>query len=405
MTSEMTHSRSKPVRGMSARSDTTPFVSFRHGLEVKSNPIQLASRSHSARSSVSSLSSLPLHHRPSPSAKMKVSLQKDAQRPTSVMRHVRHSKKSKEGSTTFKSKNCTHQSVDLQRASKQTPDVYQKGFNIAGHLENSADLDRSSGSLSPDVDQFLKDIGAFVKPLTPEPLSQVSTLHPSLDDSKSNQPEKEAVKSKGVTSEKPKDYSRKPYRPKLAAKFGANQTHTCTNTIVPTLNLEPEPGPSSKPENTILLQPQILDSIPPTQIEHQPPDQNVAATKIQSWYRRNRSAQRVSVQSVLQAKKDELSRSRAQELLEDESREMEKQQRREAKMQAARKAAIEELNKKREQKRLRAEIIAQEEIVSYLLQLHVHIHYNVVSAFYKLKLQSCIHVLPSPRLGPTASKW
>lgn len=359
-------SRSKSVRSMSARSDTTPFVSFHHGLEIKSSPIQLASRSLSARSSVSSLSSLPLHHRPSSSAKVKASLQKDSQKPTSVMRHVRHSKKSKEGSTTSRSRNCTHQSVNLQRASKQTPDVYQKGFNIAGHLENSTDLDRSSGSLSPDVDQFLKDIGALVKPLTPGPLSQLSTLHHSHDDLSSNRSEREVVTSTGVTSEKPEDHSRKPCRPKLAAKFGANQTHTYTpNTIVPTLNLEC--APSSKPENTILLQPQILgntDSIPPTRIEHQPSDQNVAATKIQSWYRRVRSAQLVSVQSVLQAKKDELSRSRAQELLEDESKEMEKQQRREAKMQAARKAAIEELNKKREQKRLRAEKIAQEEIVS-----------------------------------------
>lgn len=77
------------------------------------------------------------------------------------------------------------------------------------------------------------------------------------------------------------------------------------------------------------------------------------------------------VKNLLEGKKVNLSRSRLEELeraqSEVEARErkqLEKEQRRAAKLKADRKAAIEELKKRREEKRLLQEKLAQEEVVS-----------------------------------------
>ena len=123
---------------------------------------------------------------------------------------------------------------------------------------------------------------------------------------------------------------------------------------------------SVKPEEVKL----VGDSSPhlpdPTDLN---PD--VAAAKIQQWYRQKRRVRAAQVQSLLANKRDELNRSRTeeqrrirQEFETREQKERERQKRRAAKMQAARKVAIEDLKRKREEKRERTERIAQEEIVS-----------------------------------------
>ncbi len=351
---------------MSAHRDAVPYLSLHHGLEVQSSPIPLATRSLSARSSNSSLSTSSLNHRLSSTNSRGSSIRpKDARRPTSAMRRVKASKKQNENFVSIKpaseSSKETPQSNSLEPKYKQTIEVAQKGFNIAGHLRNSVELDRSSGSLSPDVDQFLKDIGALVRPITPDP--QSPALHHSWDNSHAHQTDKSAAES---TLETLNDRSPKPHRPKVAAKFGVIPNQTLT-TAVPNLLLDPlDPYNITKAHE--------VNSPPHTRVEHPPLDQNVAARKIQSWYRKKCSSQLSNVQNVLQKKKDELNCSRVQELLDSETKEVEKQQRRAAKMQAARKAAIDELNKKREEKRIRAEKIAQGEIVSVLAQSRCFMH-------------------------------
>ena len=78
-----------------------------------------------------------------------------------------------------------------------------------------------------------------------------------------------------------------------------------------------------------------------------------------------------AVRSLLEEKKAGLSRSRLEELeraqVEVEARErkqLEREQRRAARLKADRKAAIEELKKRREEKRILQERLAQEEVVS-----------------------------------------
>lgn len=346
---------------MSARSDTILSLPLRRGLEVQSSPIQLATRSLSARSSTSSLSSSSLNHNPSSTRTKQPSLRRnDSRKLTSTKSHSKPSNKRKKSSTTKptpKSREEIEQKNNFKAEQEQI--ITQKGFNIVGHLRNSIELDQSSGSLSPDVDQFLKDIGAVVRPKTPD--RHPPALHHGWQDSQGCQTNKDTAES---TCDSVENHPTKPLRPQIAAKFGVipNQTPA---TIVPTLLLDP--GNSLQSNKITNTQVSLERSSPPSpQAKHLQLDENVAATKIQSWYRQKRSFQLSSVQSVLQEKKDQLNRSRAPELLDSESKEIEKQQRRAAKMQAARKAAIAELNKKREEKRLRAEKIAQGEIVSVL---------------------------------------
>ena len=384
----------------SAPSNSVPPLSLHNRLEIQSSPIHLATRSLSSRSSSNTRSSLPFSVRPSSAKTQEVSLPpKDTKRPSSSVRIVRHSKKTKQNVSVHPAKLLNSESnrkanhVDVQSQSNQVPKAApvitstQKGFNIADHLRDAGELDRSSGSLSPDVDQFLKNIGALVRPLTPDTDQEPQTTHSETPPGPNKHPptqqevrKESAPDSVGTTGahisgKDSKGHSKKSHRPKVAANFGAsseqavhNKTradpegdlpnHSPTEASLPNAVQPQETQSTSPPES------KTVEVRPPTQVSVQESDQNVAAAKIQSWYRRVRSAHHGNVRSVLQEKRDELNRSKAQELVEAESKEMEKRQRRAAKMQAARRAAIEELNKKREEKRLRAEKIAQEEIVS-----------------------------------------
>ena len=293
----------------------------------------------------------------------------------------------------------------------QSAERGKKGFNIAGHLRNSVELDKSSGSLSPDVDQFLKDIGAVMRSVTPDSANVTiesvkgQTSNPTSETNGANvcddynSPPSGGYNTRNHTNGAPTDSSRKSKKTRkinVAAKF----------VTVPDQNRKTLEHDSQGPRDRVATVPKLdlhnhPDSIhtkhdhmsdphsePSTPQQHEPTsshgrvqtsiDPNTAAAKIQTWYRRLRSTRYASVQSVLHEKRDELNRSRVEELriskLEVESKEqeeMKKKQRRAVKMQAARKAVIDDLHKRREEKRLRTEKIAQEEIVSFI-DVHVH---------------------------------
>lgn len=286
-----------------------------------------------------------------------------------------------------------------------------RGFNIAGHLRDSVKLDRSSGSLSPDVDQLLKDIEAMTNPPTPD-VAEANVMTRGIKVQSSNLPDGTNIDQgvanmlpsgqnlrRGVgkmppsgqnsyygvgsmppsvensvsmldptdTSNAAKDPPQKPIKKlKLAIQLGAahqNDTQkiddhisNISSTSVPKLVLPRDMSPTHL--NTKRLANSSIDP-------------NKAAAKIQKWYRHLRTTRYASVKTVLREKKDELNKSRVFELersrLEAEfqnQEEMAKKQRREAKMQATRQAAIDDLHKKREEKRLKTERIALEEIVS-----------------------------------------
>ena len=214
------------------------------------------------------------------------------------------------------------------------------GFNIAQHLQENVDPERTDGSLSPEMNQFLQDISSAVVSVSPSH-NQMEMIEKECSDSE------ESVE---LTSTQPFPHQKS--RPKIAAKFGAADMVNSKDNI---------PGDSGGFNSHA----PILNS---TRL-----NPNTAASKIQQWYRQHKKKQtaQVHVHSLLAKKRNELSRSRSEELEQiqqeieaKEAKEAERQKRRAAKMQAARKAAIEDLKRKREEKRERAEKIAQEEIVS-----------------------------------------
>lgn len=222
-------------------------------------------------------------------------------------------------------------SRDGESGSGLTPAVNSGGgFNIAEHLQKNVDLERTDGSLSPEINQFLQDISSVVRSLSPDNNNRLEEKEHSARD----KPDPQIRVS-------PRHKSRL----KIAANFG---------TV------------SVKPEEVKLVGDSSPHSPDPTDLN---PD--VAAAKIQQWYRQKRRVRAAQVQSLLANKRDELNRSRTeeqrrirQEFETREQKERERQKRRAAKMQAARKVAIEDLKRKREEKRERTERIAQEEIVS-----------------------------------------
>lgn len=214
------------------------------------------------------------------------------------------------------------------------------GFNIAEHLQKNVDPERTDGSLSPEINQFLQDISSVVQSMSPN--------HNGVEEAQNEHSETEEPAKQ--TSMQPSSHQKS--RPKIAAKF-------CTADIVSSKDNQPDDSGVFN-SHTPILNSTLLDH-------------NMAASKIQQWYRQNKKKQtaQVHVRSLLAKKRDELNQSRSEELeriqheIETrEAKEVERQKRRAAKMQAARKAAIEDLKKKREEKRERAEKIAQEEIVS-----------------------------------------
>ena len=207
------------------------------------------------------------------------------------------------------------------------------GFNIAEHLQKNVDPERTDGSLSPEISQFLQDISSVVHSVSPG--------HRQPEGGQNVQATDEKSADLAQTHPLPRQKS----KPKIAAHFGAPK----------------------EVDEPVLEESKSHSPIPDTA----PLDPNVAASMIQQWYRGNKRRQMAQVQSLLARKRDELNRSRTEELQRiqqeidvKEQKEAERQKRRAAKMQAARKAAIEDLKRKREEKREKQEKIAQEEIVS-----------------------------------------
>ena len=207
-------------------------------------------------------------------------------------------------------------------------------------MQKNADviMERTDGSLSPEINQFLEDISSVVQTLSPEHSQQ-------------NEHVSDGGKSESNSQPSPRQKS----RPKIAANFDTSNTVLRVNGQI----VDASDSHSPIPDSTTAT---VTKSLNP----------NVAASKIQHWYRQNKSSrQAAQLHNLLASKRDELNRSRSEELqkiqLELEARETkerEREKRRAAKMQAARRAAIEDLKRKREEKRERAEKIAQEEIVS-----------------------------------------
>lgn len=231
--------------------------------------------------------------------------------------------------------------VAVQGAGEERKDVTMSssgGFNIAEHLQRNVDPERTDGSLSPDINQFLQDIGSLVQSASPNH-SQIEEVEKECSEEVDKSAERNAQPSPHQKS-----------RPRIAANFGTVDSVSSEGSKP--VEISNSNSQSPMPDSTDL-------------------DPNMAAAKIQHWYRDNKRKQAAQVHSLLANKRDELNRSRSEELQRiqqeieaKEAKEMERQKRRAAKMQAARRAAIEDLKKKREEKRERAEKIAQEEIVS-----------------------------------------
>lgn len=425
------------ARSLNRGAEAVPSIPTQNSLKIQSSPIHLATRSLSARSSTSSLPTSTVSLPASAKSRGSSIPPRDSTKSTSKRSSGVHKKTSKNvlnplsnGDRYTPSLKSHHRHVPQTSAEDQTlsnklahsqqintashsADSERKGFNIAGHLRDSVELDRSSGSLSPDVDQFLKDIGAVMRSLTPDSANMTNDCakgqasNPSnetnganiCDDHISPSPggfitrdSASAPTSHNDTNSATSNSSRRSKKTRklnVAVKFGMfpNQNGKSQDYY----SHLPHDGVATVPKLDLPYQPDSIQnhkSDPHSKLgtpqQHEPPsshfstgpsnvhiDPNTAAIKIQTWYRHLRSTQYASVHSVLQEKKDELNRSKVEELrlskLEAESKEREeteKKQRRAVKMQASRKAAIDDLHKRREEKRLKTEKIAQEEIVS-----------------------------------------
>lgn len=225
------------------------------------------------------------------------------------------------------------------------------GFNIGHHLvEQGAGLldDFSSGSLSPEIDQFLRGVDeALQSPGLSVPSSNHVSQHQRkglISSTVSRRDQREGRTSAKSISEQTK----RTHKPVIAVNFpnapvterpdtqpsvgsgysqlkpdqvdsidqetgGEKVSHTISagsgssrpNSKSPCPNSEPTVGDSS------LIAPPLAPDI-----EAQ---RSVAASRIQRWYRSMRERQYAQVHSLLQEKKEELNRSRVEELQRQQS--------------------------------------------------------------------------------------
>ena len=198
--SRVDHSNSAPV-STTRKTDS---------LAIQSSPIQLATRSLSARAVTTS----------SHSNQTADSERSSTSRPlTSVSRPHRKHKQ-------------PHESRKRAEGSKKKvvePLNFEKGFNIADHLRNSADNDRHGGSTSPDVHQLLQDISSIMRAVSPmhepsqhavSPMHEPSQLPPSAKPVSSQQGRgnSDSGQRKQATSS-PKQSRKSHLRSRVAANF------------------------------------------------------------------------------------------------------------------------------------------------------------------------------------------
>ena len=225
------------------------------------------------------------------------------------------------------------------------------GLNIGHHLvEQGAGLldDFSSGSLSPEIDQFLRGVD---KALQSPGLSVPSSNHVSQHQRKglisstvSRRDQREGRTSAKSISEQTK----RTHKPVIAVNFpnapvterpdtqpsvgsgssqlkphqvdstdqetgGEKVSHTISTGSGSSHPNSKSPCPSSEPtvgDSSLIAPPLAPD------IEAQ---RSVAASRIQRWYRSMRERQYAQVHSLLQEKKEELNRSRVEELQRQQS--------------------------------------------------------------------------------------
>ena len=225
------------------------------------------------------------------------------------------------------------------------------GFNIGHHLvEQGAGLlnDFSSGSLSPEIDQFLQGVD---KALQSPGLSVPSSNHVSQHQRKglisstvSRRDQREGRTSAKSISEQTK----RTHKPVIAVNFpnapvterpdtrpsvgsgssqlkpdqvdstdqetgGEKVSHTISTGSGSSRPNSKSPCPSSEPTvgDSSLIAPLLAPDI-----EAQ---RSLAASRIQRWYRSMRERQYAQVHSLLQEKKEELNRSRVEELQRQQS--------------------------------------------------------------------------------------
>ncbi len=281
-----------------------------------------------------------------------------------------------------------------------------KGFNIVDHLCESMGNEESTRSLSPDVHQLLQDISTVMH-----------SVSPMSDAQSPPKPSPPAWGEGSIGGVSTKQRKRHPLRSKVAANFSLsgmdgkeNRNYTGMQPrdlggIASTDHIDES---ESKPKtSTSVPQPQPPPGgVPFLRLNGESKDhpKTSAAIKIQRWYRDKKNNPSTSLQestagrrhgdkvfstrrnplseqekrvedvkTLLQNKRSDLNRSRLEELEHAQSevealerKKQEREKRRAAKMKADRMAAIEELHRRREEKRARQEVIAQEEIVSSL---------------------------------------
>lgn len=384
---------SKQVTGQKrpVTSGQTSLSSSHTTLEVQSSPMQLATRSLSARTLTN----------PAQSAD---SAQKST-RSSSSTNSASH-RKAKSSAVGSRRRTASGRGVEPL----QLP--VERGFNVAEHLRNSADNDRLRQSASSDVHKLLQDISSVMRSVSPSleptrsPMSAVSgrggdgkatTNPPNLAGRRAH------LRSKVAANfNLPEEHGQQgvwPDRPlppaledgvELVRKAPNNRGVSHSRPRVPHLNIG---GTSNNaPPNGTATAPSNIGNIggpSKSSKEAEGTIQNLNGSKghhgldaegvihqpalvISTEPERRAASQAVEVRSLLEEKRAGLSRSRLEELERAQSeveamerKRLDREQRRAAKLKADRMAAIAELKKRREEKRVLQEKLAQEEMVRH----------------------------------------
>lgn len=368
-------------------------------LEIHSSPVQLATRSLSSRSLARSGANSRLVE--------------------SAQSSVRSSPSRRKVKTSSK---LSNKNEVVEERHKLLTGSVEGGFNIADHLRSSVDNRRlSGGSLSPDMQKLLQDIDSVMQSIGPTMESSQALQEPSTNGSTSAKSRQK--KYTLVSAHQGPMHDKKAKRPpKLAANFdvrdgadvdqskrkkstklspqssGISNTAPTEDHTVHDVGCEVRLPPAARDtSNNLPDQPDIPRLNLGSSTDNQ---QTVAAAiKIQNWYRKENdsstyvqppveenennsrlitgkgdtqtSSQVEQVKFLLKEKKTDFDRSRQEEMERmrgkveaQERRAAEREQRRAAKLMADRKAAIEELQRRREEKRARIELLAREEMVS-----------------------------------------
>ena len=233
------------------------------------------------------------------------------------------------------------------------------GFNIGHHLvEHRTGLldDFSSGSLSPEIDQFLRGVDeALQSPALSVPSSNHVSRHQRkglISSTVSQRDQREG----SISAKRISEQAKRTHKPVIAVNFPnapvsdpVQQRPTERSDTQPSVGsgssrLKPDQvdsidqeacgekvphtvsasSGSSRPNSKSLCpssEPTVGDSslMPPPVAPDIEAQRSVAASRIQRWYRSMKERQYAQVHSLLQEKKEELNRSRVEELQRQQS--------------------------------------------------------------------------------------